>query len=98
AGLVLSAGFDAADRGKISSPLTGPEAVQVIRATASDISGSDTNWPSKPGWDLQFGYGRPNVYKAMKAVLAGDIPPATWISSPSWYSLYDPTRPSKVRV
>jgi hypothetical protein len=95
--LVLSAGEVAAQRGRIAEPLTGAEAVQVLRATVSDIDGP-TNWPSKPGWDLQFGYGRPNVARAVRAVMAGDIPPVGWIDSPDWYALVDPTRTHELEV
>jgi hypothetical protein len=97
AALVLAAGRRAASEGHLGSPLTGPEAIGVMRATASDISGN-TNWPSKPGWDLQFGYGRPNAAKATAAVMAGDVPPVAWIDSPDWYALIDPTRTPTVPV
>jgi hypothetical protein len=97
AALVLAAGERAASTGHLSSPLMGPEAIQVLRATASDISGN-TNWPSKPGWDLQFGYGRPNVARAAAAVMAGDVPPVGWIDRPDWYSIIDPTRTPTVAV
>jgi FG-GAP-like repeat/Subtilase family len=97
AALVLSAGGRAAAEGRIAGPLTGPEAIQVMRATASDIAG-DTNWPSRPGWDLQFGYGRPNAAKATQAVMAGDVPPVAWLDSPDWYALIDPARTPVVAV
>lgn len=95
--LVLSAGEVAAQRGRIASPLSNAEAVQVLRDTVSDIDGQ-TNWPSRPGWDLQFGYGRPNVARAVRAVMAGDIPPVGWIDSPDWYALVDPTRTDRLAV
>jgi hypothetical protein len=80
-------------------PLSAAEAVQVVRSTAEDIV--DTNpsrWPAKPGFDLQYGYGRPNVHEAMKAVSDGKVPPVGWIDSPEWYSLYDPTETTRVPV
>ena len=95
--IVLAWGKEAAAKGMIERPLTGPETIQVVRATASDVSG-DTNWPSQPGFDLQFGYGRPEVPDAMAAIAAGDIPPVTWFDGPRWYSLYDPTRTSEVPI
>ncbi len=97
-GLLLSYGAQAAAEKKIAYPLTNGEAVQVMRATASDVNDSSLGWPAKAGWDSQYGYGRPNVHKAMAAVASGDIPPATWIESPDWYSLYDPTTTSSVPV
>ena len=98
AALLLSYGKVAADQHLIGSPLTNAEAVQVLRATASDVDNPLLPWPGKPGWDLQYGYGRPNVWKAMQAVSTGDIPPVGWIDSPDWYSLYDPTTTSTVPV
>ena len=96
--LVLAYGKTAAEEGKIARPLTNAEAVQVVRATASDQNDPNDVWPSKPGWDLQYGYGRPNVHKAMEAVSKGDIPPVGWFESPDWFSLYDPTTTSTVPV
>ncbi len=69
--LVLSYGKQAAADHLISSPLTNDEAIQVVRATSSDIADNPnppTGWTGKPGFDLQYGYGRPNVHKAMQAV------------------------------
>ncbi len=100
--LVLSYGKKAAQEGKIARPLTNAEALQVVRTTASDIVDSDdpnpTAWPAKPGWEMQYGYGRPDVLRAMRSIAAGQIPPVGWIDSPRWYSLYDPTEVSKVAV
>jgi hypothetical protein len=98
AALLLSWGEQAAQRHLISSPLTNAEAVQVLRATASDVADPSLPWPGKPGWDLQYGYGRPNVWKAMKAVAAGNIPPVGWIESPDWYAVYDPTKTATIPV
>jgi hypothetical protein len=99
--LVLSYGKQAATDGLIDSPLTNDEAIQVVRSTASDIASNPnppSGWAGKPGFDLQYGYGRPNVLKAMQAVHDGDIPPIAWFNSPDWYSLYDPTETSTVPV
>jgi subtilase family protein len=97
-GLVLSYGKKAAAQSLIDHPLTNAEAIQVVRATASDVNDPSLNWPNGPGWDLQYGYGRPNVYAADQAIHDGDIPPVGWIDSPAWYRLYDPTRTSAVPV
>ncbi|HLG93105.1 MAG TPA: S8 family serine peptidase, partial [Acidimicrobiales bacterium] len=69
--LLLSWGKEAAARHLISSPLTGPEAVQVLRATASPVDDPAPAWPGGPGWSEQYGYGRPNVAAAMQAVAEG---------------------------
>jgi hypothetical protein len=91
-GLVLSYGKDAARQHLIKHPLSADEAIQVVRATSSDVNDSSLSWPNGPGWDLQYGYGRPNVFEAMKAIHDGSIPPEAWIDSPGWYRLYDPTK------
>ena len=99
--LVLAEGKQAAAQHKISRPLSPDEAIQVLRATSSDVAApvnAPVNWPAKPGFDLQYGYGRPNVYKAAQAVSQNNIPPEAWIEKPNWYALFDPTKHSKVRV
>ena len=81
-GLVLSFGRS------ISPALSGPEAIQVVRVTASRITDPTLPWPGSPGdWNLQYGYGRPNGDLAMHAIQARHIPPVAWIESPDWYSL-----------
>ena len=97
-GLLASYGRQAAREGKIARPLSGPEVVQVMRATASDIDDPSLAWPNKPGWDLQFGYGRPNVFKAAEAISKGDVPPLAAIDDPDWFELADPTQRKTVEV
>lgn len=100
-GLVFAYGKQAAAQNKISSPLTPSEAIQVLRATASDVPApvpAPVTWPAKPGWDLQYGYGRPNVNKAMQAIAQNRIPPEAWIDKPDWYALFDPTKVQQVGV
>ncbi len=99
--LVLAEGKQAAGQHRISRPLSPDEAIQVLRATSSDVAApvnAPVNWPAKPGFDLQYGYGRPNVYKAAQAVSQGNIPPEAWIEKPNWYALFDPTRRRKVAI
>ncbi|MEO5874226.1 MAG: FG-GAP-like repeat-containing protein, partial [Streptosporangiaceae bacterium] len=91
-GLLLSYGLE------LGRPLTNEEAVQVLRTTASDIDDPTLPWAGKPGWDRQYGYGRPNVAKALQAVKDGAVPPVGSILSPDWYSLYDPTQTGSVQV
>ncbi|MGH9206207.1 MAG: hypothetical protein ACRD1G_06580, partial [Acidimicrobiales bacterium] len=98
-GLLESYGKTAADNHQIKSPLTGVEAEQVLRATASPVNDTALTWPGSPGdWNQQYGYGRPNVLKAMQAIAGGDIPPTGQIASPDWYSLYDPISTGDVKV
>src|SRR5207302_4112310 len=79
AALVASAGGDAAAAHQISQPLDANEVFQVTRATASPIESTPcaTCFPGLAGaeWNIQHGYGRPNLYKAMEAVHAGEVPP-----------------------
>lgn len=96
--MVLAYGDEAAAQGLISSPLSGQEAIQVLRATASDVDDPTLSWPSDDGFDLQYGYGRPNVHAAMQAIEAGEIPPIAMIDEPRWYELVDPTRTDAVKV
>ncbi len=66
-----------------------------MRSTASPINYTpcSTCFPGVPGaeFNLQYGYGRPNLYLAMQAVHAGTIPPTADIESPNWYQEVDPT-------
>ncbi len=99
--MVLAYGKQAAGQGLIERPLTPSEAIQVVRETTSDIAENPNppnGWPAGEGWDLQFGYGRPNVLAAMQAIERGDIPPEAWIDGPRWYSLYDPAKTRRINV
>lgn len=98
--LLMAYGRQAAAKGLIKSPLVNEEAIQVARATASNIDDPSLAWPGRPGaeWNLQYGYGRPNVLKAMQAISTGAIPPIAAFTGPDWYSLYDPTSTSEVPV
>ncbi len=96
AALVASAGMDAAAAGEIRGPLSADEVRQVVRATASPITRAPCAgcFPGAEGssWNLQYGYGRPDVHAAMEAVHAGRIPPESDVRSPDWYQAVDPTR------
>ena len=92
AALLISAGL------KLGRPVTNAEVIQLLRATAGDIDDPALPWPGRPGWDTQYGYGRPNVYKAVKALAKGDVPPVAWLSSPDWYALFDPATTHTVPV
>ncbi len=97
--LLQSYSREAAEKGLISSPLTGPEAVQELIATAKRITSESLAWPGAPGeWNPQYGYGIPNVYDAMKKVAENSVPPVARIESPEWYSVFDPTTQKKVSV
>src|SRR4051794_34915037 len=56
--MVLAEGKRAARQGKIKRPLSPDEAIQVVRASASDVTSNPCApncWPGKPGFDLQYG-------------------------------------------
>ncbi len=97
--LLLSFGNEEYRNHVIPQPLTGPEAVQIMRETATPITDPNLPWPGSPGhWNMQYGYGIPNIPAAMQAIANNQIPPVPSISSPSWYSIQDPTAESSVPV
>jgi hypothetical protein len=102
AALVASAGVDAAAAHQIAQPLDANEVFQVTHASTSRIEETPCPgcFPGLAGaeWNIQYGYGRPNVYKAMKAVHEGNIPPGASLSGPDWYSEVDPTQQSTQTV
>src|SRR5438034_7744715 len=96
AALVITAGLDAAQASEIAGPLSADEVKQVVRATVSPIDDPTLPFPGLPGatFNIQYGYGRPNVYRAVQAVHAAQIPPTVDILQPDWYQEMDPTRPA----
>ena len=98
AALVVSEGKSAVGRGQISSPLSANEVQQVVRSTATPISAPCPvaepcfAAPSGSLFNIQYGYGEPNVLAAAAAVDANHIPPVADIQSPSWYQWVDPTK------
>ncbi len=83
---------EAAQKGLISAPLSGPETEQELIATAKAITSESLAWPGAPGeWNPQYGYGIPNAYEAMKKISENSLPPVARIESPEWYALFDPT-------
>ena len=101
AALMAAYGRKAAGEGRIATPLDAGEIKQVLRAASSPVQElTGHNHPGKPGADfsLEYGYGRPDVARALDAVLAGRIPPVPDIRAPSWYAIVDPTRTSVLPV
>ena len=72
--------------------LTANEIKQLVTLNADDVNKEpDPIWfPSQPGWDQYFGYGRTNVYKALLKLANREIPPEADIVEPRWYQLIDP--------
>jgi len=95
----------AAARGEIAN--LGPsadEVKQIVRASSSPITSPCPaaepcfTGPAGASWNIQYGYGRPNVLAAAGLIDANHIPPTASISSPSWYQEIDPTHQASVRV
>jgi hypothetical protein len=55
-------------------------------------------YPSQPGWDQRFGYGRPNARAILEAVRDGRIPPEVDISSPRWFAMVYPDRTPMLQI
>ncbi|HXA43802.1 MAG TPA: hypothetical protein VNV65_12920 [Candidatus Solibacter sp.] len=97
AALVASEGLNAVDAGVLGSQLNADEIKQVVRATSSYIASPGplclTCFQGVSGatFNIQYGYGRPNVFAADAAVAQGHIPPTAAITSPDWYQEVDPT-------
>lgn len=98
AGLVLSAARDAG----VSPPLSANEVAQLIRGTADDIDFATprgrepaneggqpgfARYPTAPGWDATFGFGRINAYEAVRAAAAREIPPEADLVGPEWFDV-----------
>lgn len=81
----------------MNPPLSAAEAFQVAIESAYDIEvpGSYTNpllFPSGPGWDPHFSYGRNDVRASLDMLASGRIPPVVDIQSPLWFQTFDPKR------
>ncbi len=63
---------------------------RVCMGLLDGLVGPSRRYPSGPGWDPYFGYGRVNAHRAVRAVVEGRIPPEAEIRSPRWFELRDP--------
>src|SRR5205807_9691038 len=54
--------------------------------------------PVGTAFNIQYGYGRPNVLAAAGLVDSDHIPPSANLDSPAWYQLYDPKVNEKISV
>jgi len=87
----------------VTPALSSEEIYQLLSRSADDINVpesqpshpmyDDTKYPSLPGWDQRFGYGRLNARRALDLVREGKIPPEVDIVSPRWFSVQNPLRP-----
>ena len=99
-GLIWSAGLELG----LEPPLTTGEVRQLLVATSVDVDvalsrGADADparYPSWPGWDQYFGFGRISAGGAVAAVYAGEIPPISELSSPRWFDVFRSGAPIEV--
>src|SRR4030095_2292725 len=63
-GLLMAWGQQEYAAGHIAPPVSGAQAVQILRATATPMTDTTLGWPGAPGdWSLQYGYGIPNLFR-----------------------------------
>lgn len=97
AGLIYSRALE------LDITLTANEVKQILTLSADDIyvpeSATDpTKFPSKPGWDRYFGYGRANALRAVEMVSSTTIPPEADIELPQWFETLDPEKTPSVEI
>ena len=103
AGLLHSAARDALEAGVIDSALTANEMYQLIIHQVHDIAFNPDDdrpslYPSHPGWDQYFGYGRPDAFGAVTAISTGEIPPEADLLAPAWFTVLNKTETPTVEV
>ncbi len=54
---------------------------------SGNVIADTVRYPSRPGWDGTYGYGRMNAYEIVEAVRDRKIPPEAMIDSPSWFDV-----------
>jgi hypothetical protein len=99
AGLIYSMALQT----KLDPPLSAEEVRGLLIQSADDIdvpeSHTDTTkFPSGPGWDHHFGYGRNNVRRSVDLVQSGEIPPEADLFRPRWFAPIEVTRTPKVKL
>ena len=76
---------------------------QLLLLTCDDIIPGDSDGYGSPdnalaGWDQHFGYGRANIYGAIKALDDGLIPSVARITSPEWSYYFDLRKNEKMVI
>ena len=89
----------------LSPAISAEEIKQLLVMSADDINVPESQptapnfdsskYPSLPGWDQRFGYGRTNARRAVEWLRDGHIPPEVDITSPRWFTVFDPDRASQ---
>ncbi|MCK6509966.1 FG-GAP-like repeat-containing protein [Myxococcota bacterium] len=99
AGLLYAAGL----KFKVTPPLNAAETYQLFIMSADDINVAEsktdkTKYPSGPGWDHYFGYGRNNARRSVEWVRDGAIPPTALITSPRWFQPIYPAKTPSIAI
>ncbi len=99
AGLIISRAREIG----LDPQLSASEIQQIFINTATDIyvpesAEDEDQYPSKPGWDMYFGYGRAHARNAVDSIAPTTIPPEAEITAPGWHSYVDPVRQTAVSV
>ncbi len=68
--------------------------VALTRPVLGTIDPATTSYPARKGYDEFYGYGRANMANTVEAAAAGSVPPEAEITSPDWYSMVDPSKPT----
>lgn len=91
-------------------PLSADEVKQIMTMTADDINFPTAldravvslirteRFPSQPGWDQYFGYGRVNSNTALRRVAERRIPPEADVTQPMWWETLDPISRPQVEI
>lgn len=98
AGLVYSRALDN------GMELSADEVRAILTNTADDINvresqtGESAYFPSYPGWDQFFGYGRVNARRAVEKAQPYKVPPEVRIHHPRYYDVLDPRRTPNIQI
>ena len=103
AALIVSRGKDLVDQGVLTRPLSANEVKQIMTLAADDVfdpraTRSARLYPSQPGWDQYFGYGRGNAQAAVDRVGPATIPPEAELGNPAWFQILDPVKTPLVAI
>ncbi len=95
-------------RRNLTPDLSSEEVRQLFITTVDDINVPESQmsspmynnqfYPSLPGWDQRFGYGRVNARNILEAIRDGKIPPEVDVTSPRWFSMVYPDRTPMLRI